>query len=119
MEPIATVAAADPEAPPHTIQLPEIEESASSSQGPRNQDNAPIYNWPTLDLIPSKNRKMEASSAVDPENPAMDKSVSSSLQASQNHRTLLRKAAENGDRKEATNDEAFRVIFLAINLADF
>ncbi|TXG71914.1 hypothetical protein EZV62_000493 [Acer yangbiense] len=55
MEPIATGAAADPEAPPHTVQLPEIDESASSSQGPRNQDNAPIYNWPILDLLPSKN----------------------------------------------------------------
>ncbi|KAK1549116.1 hypothetical protein Q3G72_029595 [Acer saccharum] len=48
MEPIATGAAADPEAPPHTIQLPEIDESASSSQGP-------IYNWPILDLLPIKN----------------------------------------------------------------
>ncbi|KAI9194431.1 hypothetical protein LWI28_005950 [Acer negundo] len=58
MEPIATGAAADPEAPPHTIQLPEIDESASSSQlihGPRNQDNDPIYNWPILDLLPNIN----------------------------------------------------------------
>ncbi|KAK1570418.1 hypothetical protein Q3G72_001652 [Acer saccharum] len=55
MEPIATVAAADPEAPPHTIQLAEIDESASSSQGPRNHNNAPIYYWPVLDLLPNIN----------------------------------------------------------------
>ncbi|KAK0607243.1 hypothetical protein LWI29_012044 [Acer saccharum] len=50
-------AAADPEAHSWRIQLPEIDESASSSQGPRNQDIAPIYNWPILDLLPSKNIK--------------------------------------------------------------
>ncbi|KAK1583132.1 hypothetical protein Q3G72_021238 [Acer saccharum] len=55
MDPIATGAAADPEAPPHTTQLPEIDQYASSSQGPRNQDNAQTYNWPILDLLPSEN----------------------------------------------------------------
>ncbi|KAK1582302.1 hypothetical protein Q3G72_013829 [Acer saccharum] len=55
MEPIAAGSASDPKAPAHTAQLMlHIDESASSSQGPQIQNNAPIYNWPILDLLPSK-----------------------------------------------------------------
>ncbi|KAI9193956.1 hypothetical protein LWI28_001719 [Acer negundo] len=71
MEPIATGAAADPEAPPHAIQLPEIDESAYSSQGPRDQDNPPIYNWPILDLLPSKNSDWEKAKRLIVEDPSM------------------------------------------------
>ncbi|TXG71912.1 hypothetical protein EZV62_000491 [Acer yangbiense] len=56
MEPIAAGSASDPKAPAHTTQLMlQIDESASSSQGPQNQNNAPIYNWPILDLLPMFN----------------------------------------------------------------
>ncbi|TXG71918.1 hypothetical protein EZV62_000497 [Acer yangbiense] len=64
MESIATGAAADPEAPPHTIQLPEIDESASSSRGQ-------IYNWSILDLLPNINSDWEEARGLIEGDPSM------------------------------------------------